>query len=266
MVSDFAPNGTLFAFFFSVLILVVMEYGLWHMRMRFFLNAGPSVLILVVMEYGLWPTTIHHTLRPLCLNPCCNGIWSLTGTQIWIFEIEDSVLILVVMEYGLWQFARLSSLQCWVISLNPCCNGIWSLTEHHSKEDCKGFPCLNPCCNGIWSLTWVILNLSSKVCYVLILVVMEYGLWPREVTNYRKKDGDVLILVVMEYGLWLIGEVQDLKRAKRLNPCCNGIWSLTEEFENWNISKGSSLNPCCNGIWSLTFNFYPSTLRKSITS
>ena len=37
----------------------------------------------------------------------------------------------------------------------------------------------------------------------------------------------------------------------RLNPCSNGIWSLTQSQlapELW----GVSLNPCSNGIWSLT--------------
>ena len=35
------------------------------------------VLILVVMEYGRWvgqETIMNHNQK--CLNPCCNGIWS----------------------------------------------------------------------------------------------------------------------------------------------------------------------------------------------
>ena len=37
---------------------------------------------------------------------------------------------------------------------------------------------------------------------VLILVLMEYGLWPTPV-DVRQKALMVLILVLMEYGLWL---------------------------------------------------------------
>ena len=48
-----------------------------------------------------------------------------------------------------------------------------------------------------------------------------------------------------------------------LNPCSNGIWSLTVVFCSngiWSLtfdcslerSDWSSLNPCSNGIWSLT--------------
>ena len=37
----------------------------------------------------------------------------------------------------------------------------------------------------------------------------------------------------------------------RLNPCSNGIWSLTH-FANGEIWQNLSLNPCSNGIWSLT--------------
>ena len=36
-----------------------------------------------------------------------------------------------------------------------------------------------------------------------------------------------------------------------LNPCSNGIWSLTTETNRFNL-KVESLNPCSNGIWSLT--------------
>ena len=36
-----------------------------------------------------------------------------------------------------------------------------------------------------------------------------------------------------------------------LNPCSNGIWSLTL-FRNFVVVVVLSLNPCSNGIWSLT--------------
>ena len=36
-----------------------------------------------------------------------------------------------------------------------------------------------------------------------------------------------------------------------LNPCSNGIWSLTDVLLPLRL-RLSSLNPCSNGIWSLT--------------
>ena len=64
----------------TVLILVVMEYGLRHMGQT--QRRGLScvvVLILVVMEYGLrLETAMRGQQRLTCLNPCCNGIWSRT--------------------------------------------------------------------------------------------------------------------------------------------------------------------------------------------
>ena len=39
-----------------------------------------------------------------------------------------------------------------------------------------------------------------------------------------------------------------------LNPCSNGIWSLTIELPIKNFLL-RSLNPCSNGIWSLTVKF-----------
>ena len=37
----------------AVLILVLMEYGLWHSAEKIVIKTT-SVLILVLMEYGLW--------------------------------------------------------------------------------------------------------------------------------------------------------------------------------------------------------------------
>jgi len=37
----------------------------------------------------------------ICLNPCSNGIWSLTYHHQYHQEIHLTVLILVLMEYGL---------------------------------------------------------------------------------------------------------------------------------------------------------------------
>ena len=66
--------------------------------------------------------------KSFCLNPCSNGICSLTS------EIVD------ICEDG-------------YLGLNPCSNGICSLTEHpKGGYFFFGFS-LNPCSNGICSLT-----------------------------------------------------------------------------------------------------------------
>ena len=63
-----------------------------------------------------------------------------------------------------------------VYRLNPCCNGIWSLTNFEFLFASSLVKGLNPCCNGIWSLTGVAKLVYSAGVFVLILVVMEYGL------------------------------------------------------------------------------------------
>ena len=35
-----------------------------------------------------------------------------------------------------------------------------------------------------------------------------------------------------------------------LNPCCNGIYSMSNESLGCDIND-DSLNPCCNGIYSM---------------
>ena len=61
------------------------------------------------------------------------------------------------------------------VSLNPCCNGIWSQTSI-ILYGFKRTQSLNPCCNGIWSQTYNESECSFITTFVLILVVMEYGL------------------------------------------------------------------------------------------
>ncbi len=36
-----------------------------------------------------------------------------------------------------------------------------------------------------------------------------------------------------------------------LNPCCNGIYSMSDSYLIDEIEKELSLNPCCNGIYSM---------------
>ena len=43
----------------------------------------------------------YYALRVISLNPCSNGIWSLTKEAEAQSLIQQAVLILVLMEYGL---------------------------------------------------------------------------------------------------------------------------------------------------------------------
>ena len=142
---------------------------------RRYQGSNPHVLILVLMEYGLWLFDVGCKLTTdLGLNPCSNGIWSLT----------------TLSPTSNWKSGR----------LNPCSNGIWSLTEM-SKAQASAIAGLNPCSNGIWSLTKF---------------------------NWFWYSGNrVLILVLMEYGLWRTIPSRTTQEGLCLNPCSNGIWSLT---------------------------------------
>ena len=159
----------------------------------------PMVLILVLMEYGLWHWRRLCWLLRQSLNPCSNGIWSLTIRDKKVRNLL-TVLILVLMEYGLWHMkAKVYLLESYC--LNPCSNGIWSLTKL-----CRSYipllSRLNPCSNGIWSLTLPSWDRGWRSSNVLILVLMEYGLWLTW-GFHRAEPYCVLILVLMEYGLWL---------------------------------------------------------------
>ena len=85
-----------------VLILVLMEYALWDLLDPLSLNYIP-VLILVLMEYALWEILLR---TPLCwtmgLNPCFNGICSMSIVRHVDAHGTTIVLILVLMEYALW--------------------------------------------------------------------------------------------------------------------------------------------------------------------
>ena len=72
----------------TVLILVLMEYGLWQKTCKAYDKVG-KVLILVLMEYGLWPFRV-----------------------VTITTAHSRVLILVLMEYGLWHMK--AALERWV--------------------------------------------------------------------------------------------------------------------------------------------------------
>ncbi len=79
----------------------------------------------MVSDFGMW--LIAKGIG-MCLNPCCNGIWSRTK-------------------------AKLKSI-VQINGLNPCCNGIWSRTMRYFNLNNGNIVGLNPCCNGIWSRTY----------------------------------------------------------------------------------------------------------------
>ncbi len=142
-----------------VLILVLMEDGLWLHHSHDAGHLPVLVLILVLMEDGLWQQRRS------------------------IYNTGNRVLILVLMEDGLW---RQSVLILYKIakSLNPCFNGRWSLTISFVRDD-NGEYSLNPCFNGRWSLTTNHNLRTRKTVYVLILVLQEDGLWLIKVDLYK---------------------------------------------------------------------------------
>ena len=122
--------------------------------------------------------------------------------------------------------------ECYVC-LNPCCNGRWSQT----LTDATGADIfsLNPCCNGRWSQTELGKEVALGKIPVLILVVMEDGLRLPSLLSILSR---VLILVVMEDGLR--HSDAHLLKASSLNPCCNGRWSQTSEWEEYIQNKEAS--------------------------
>ena len=54
----------------------------------------------------------------------------------------------------------------------------------------------------------------------------------------------------MEYTQWgMYGVIMCYVKCS-LNPCCNGIYSMSSELPSPRASKWG-LNPCCNGIYSM---------------
>ena len=159
-----------------------------------------DVLILVLMEYGLWHFySLYLWWWYGCLNPCSNGIWSLTLWKGHFSEVSKDVLILVLMEYGLWHKCNQCN-SCRLHCLNPCSNGIWSLTQNYHGRKITRIG-LNPCSNGIWSLTY-----EADVPADAIpegLNPCSNGIWSLTQRHYQQLQlQHVLILVLMEYGLW----------------------------------------------------------------
>ena len=132
----------------TVLILILLEYGLQR-RSNCDTAILRGVLILILLEYGLQ--------RP--------------GN--WPERQKCAVLILILLEYGLqpWDKVReIMKREC----LNPYSTGIWSATTSFYCQE-TGLECLNPYSTGIWSATENHEHIVTH-CYVLILILLEYGL------------------------------------------------------------------------------------------
>ena len=69
-----------------------------------------------------------------------------------------------------------------LVSLNPCCNGRYYQRVSESKL-IRSTSCLNPCCNGRYYQRVQKKQVSIKLKFVLILVVMEDTL--RESETYE---------------------------------------------------------------------------------
>ena len=79
-----------------------MEYTQWVGTLTVKILQWGCVLILVVMEYTQWVGDDNKEYEvKLSLNPCCNGIYSMSVWQS-IYIRAGTVLILVVMEYTQW--------------------------------------------------------------------------------------------------------------------------------------------------------------------
>ena len=81
-----------------------MEYTQWDGKVVVTKQEN-KVLILVVMEYTQWGRKIGASGKKFCLNPCCNGIYSMRENKFNLV-LSNLVLILVVMEYTQWALIK----------------------------------------------------------------------------------------------------------------------------------------------------------------
>ena len=158
------------------------------------------------------------------------------------------------MEYALWAImdALFRNLRT---SLNPCFNGICSL---RTALWMTWIPVMSVLILVLMEYAlWVVFPFYDNVdvTIVLILVLMEYALWVLPRTLKPMGNLTVLILVLMEYALWANTSPRYIWYAGSLNPCFNGICSLSERMSERAEVQAVGLNPCFNGICSLSSGF-----------
>ena len=94
-------RGNLCAYFYAVLILILLEYGLRHK-----LKSATKYLFGSLNPYsiGIWSATMEFTpdnKEVYGLNPYSIGIWSATSKLVLSKGLDAGVLILILLEYGL---------------------------------------------------------------------------------------------------------------------------------------------------------------------
>ena len=75
------------------------------------------------------------------------------------------------------------------------------------------------------------MDANKSYIWVLILIVVDNGLVPIE-SQAKRNLKQVLILIVMYNGLVLGATITFTRSFQRLNPCCCGLWSRTEQSNN----------------------------------
>ena len=70
--------------------------------------------------------------------------------------------------------------------LNPYSTGIWSATRIQRKSSAKGNAGLNPYSTGIWSATILFMGFNDELTWVLILILLEYGLQHHEQLSFQR--------------------------------------------------------------------------------
>ena len=154
------------------------------------------------------------------------------------------------MDDGLWGTQK-TLVDTVHICLNPCCCGWWSLSPPESFI-IMAFPwsvlILVVVDDGLW-VRWIVTQRGGQSS-VLILVVVDDGLWVRNPFTQGLQFADVLILVVVDDGLWAYWREVYKEFTESLNPCCCGWWSLRRNPFTQGL-QFAGLNPCCCGWWSL---------------
>ena len=89
------------------------------------------------------------------------------------------VLILLLVEYGLWPVLVGNSPLFAVHGLNPSFSGIWPVARRNQQE--RKSNSLNPSFSGIWPVAINRFRLPlHRKNPVLILLLVEYGLWQKK--------------------------------------------------------------------------------------
>ena len=100
---------------------------------------------------------------------------------------------------------------------------------------------LNPSFSGIWPVALARNRVGTQKHGVLILLLVEYGLWPGWRIFGVQAVLIVLILLLVEYGLWHIRKIRSVFINRCLNPSFSGIWPVAAKTKTGKtkIVKGS---------------------------